>query len=571
MIFTILIWIYIFLLTTFIGHLLFNFCNNFIKSDIKPDPSPAELSMLGIIGTGTFLSYFSIFYKTGLIANVILLSIVLIYILFRHKEILSYFRNQILGATQFSTLVKLLLFFYFVLLLFAAQDRPTVADTGIYHAQAIQWITGFKTIPGLGNLHGRFAFNNQSFLLEALFSFSFIKPGFFHLVNSYLLLIISFSLILSFQKRIHSNLIRSLLYAGLLILLQMFYLVSASSPAPDIFSTAGIWFIIIIYLEKVSFKESNTIYWIILLITSFFLVTAKLSALPVVLIIFLFLLEKDLALLKKISLIFILGIIIFVPFFIRNYLLSGYLIYPYPFINIFNPDWKIPLAYVHEMKSVITTHAQSGDWLTRPFSAWFPIWFSHLSTGFKILSVFILLSPILTVTLTFFCKNIRSSFRSEFRILIICFLAIIFWFCSAPNYRFIYGFLFVYLIITGMIFLHYFFYESGLLDLFTRFKEKFLKSYFPGLILALIVLCPFVYFLNFNYSELKKSTIFPVKYPVAACKSVSINNVKVNIPDDNTYCWNSPVPCSIIQNHIGITDIELRGKELEDGFRVKSK
>jgi hypothetical protein len=570
MIFTILIWIYIFFLTTVIGHLLFNFCNYFIKSDIKPDPSPAELSMLGLVGTGTFLSYFSIFYKTGLIANVFLISIVLIYLLFRNKEMLLYFKNQIQRASQFSTLTKFVLFLYFVLLLFAAQTHPTVADTGIYHAQAIQWITNFKTIPGLGNLHGRFAFNNQSFLLEALFSFSFIKPGFFHLVNSYLLLIISFSFILSFQRQIHSNLIRSLLYAGLLILLQVFYLVSASSPTPDIFSTAGIWFIMITYLEKVSLKENITIYWIILLITSFFLVTVKLSSLPVVLIIFLFLPGKDSAFLKKIFLIFSLGIIVLIPFFIRNYILSGYLIYPYPFINIFNPDWKIPLAYVSEMKSVITTHAQSGDWLIRPFSTWFPIWFSHLSTGFKILSVFILLSPILTITVTLLYSNIRNSFRSELRILIICFLAIIFWFFSAPNYRFIYGFLYIYLIITGMIFLHYFFYESRLLDIFKQYKEKFLKSYLPGAIVAMILLFPFVFFLNFNYSELKKSTIFPIEYPGTAYKSISINNVQVNIPDDNTYCWNSPVPCSIIQNHIGITDIELRGKELKNGFRVKN-
>ena len=110
MIFTILIWIYIFILTTVIGHILFDICIYFIKSDIKPDPSPAELSLFGIIGTGTFLSYFSIFYKTGLIANVFLISIVLIYTLLRHKEIVLYFRNQIQRATQFSPLVKLLLF-----------------------------------------------------------------------------------------------------------------------------------------------------------------------------------------------------------------------------------------------------------------------------------------------------------------------------------------------------------------------------------------------------------------------------------------------------------------------------
>ena len=126
MIFTILIWIYIFLLTTVIGHLFFRICIHLIKSEIKSDPSLTELSMLGIVVIGTCLSYFSIFYKIGLFSNVILITIVLIYILLRPKEILSYFKRQIQKTTQYSGTLKLLLFIYFVLLLFAAQAYPKV-------------------------------------------------------------------------------------------------------------------------------------------------------------------------------------------------------------------------------------------------------------------------------------------------------------------------------------------------------------------------------------------------------------------------------------------------------------
>lgn len=569
MIFTILIWIYIFLLTTVIGHLLFRICIHLIKSEIKSDPSLTELSMLGIVGIGTYLSYFSIFYKIGLFSNVILITIVLIYILLQPKEILSYFKRQIQKSTQYSGTLKLLLFIYFVLLLFAAQAYPKVSDTGLYHAQFIQWITNYKIIPGLGNLHGRFAFNNQSFLLEALFSFSFLKLRFFHLVNSYLLLILSFSLIFSIHRIIYSNRIRSILYVGLLVLFQLFYLISASSPTPDIFSTVGIWFVVMIYLERITSKNNNKFYWVILVFTSFFLITVKLSTLPIVLIVFLYLLEPDSTLKRKIFLIISLGMIVYIPFFIRNYIISGYLVYPYPFIDLFNPDWKIPVPYVHEMKSVISTHAQVGDWQIRTFSEWLPIWFSNLSAGFKILSVFILLSPILTLTMIILSKSIRNFFQSEFRILIICFLAIIFWFFSSPNYRFIYAFLFIYLLITGMILLHYLFCELRLFSFLNRYWEKFLKLYFEKLIYALIVLFPFVFLLKCDFSEIKKSIIYPVEYKEVTLKTVSVNNFEVKIPIDSTYCWNATIPCSLVQNNIGITNIELRGKGLKDGFRVR--
>jgi hypothetical protein len=40
---------------------------------------------------------------------------------------------------------------------------PTNGDSGEYHFNTIRWINAFPIVPGLGNLHGRLAFN-QSFL-----------------------------------------------------------------------------------------------------------------------------------------------------------------------------------------------------------------------------------------------------------------------------------------------------------------------------------------------------------------------------------------------------------------------
>jgi hypothetical protein len=331
----------------------------------------------------------------------------------------------------------------------------------------------------------------------------------------------------------------------------------------------GIWFIILIYLERINSNENNEFYWMILILTSFFLVTVKISALPIAIIAFLYLIESESSILKKILLIFCSGLFIFSPFIIRNYIISGYMIYPYPAINLFNPDWKIPVSYVNEMKSVITTHAQAGDWQIRPFSEWLPLWFFNLSAGFRILSVFILLSPILILTIIFVRRNILKIFKAEFKVLVICFLAILFWFFSAPNYRFIYGFLFIYILLTGIILIHFLLFEIRFFKSFQTGREKLLKFFCEKMLVVLIILFPFFFISKFDFVEIHKSILFPLEYKEASVKSVTINNIQVNIPIDNKYCWNATIPCSIIQNNIGITNVELRGDKLVDGFRVR--
>jgi hypothetical protein len=567
MISTILIWIYIFFITTLAGHFLLMILKFLIKSDNASDPDLMEMSMFGIIGIGIFLSCFSLFYKIGFTANSILISAGVVYFFLARRSIVSYYKSQIQKLNHIPVIIKVLIFFYFILILFAAQLHPTVSDTGLYHAQNIKWITNFKIVPGLGNLHGRFAFDNQSFLLEALFSLSFLRLQYFHLLNSYLMLILSVTLIMLICKTIGLNHTRSILYAGLLLLLQVFYIKSESSPTPDIFMAVGIWFIFITYFERIPVKGYNKLYWIVIIFTTFFLITVKLSALPVALIFVLFLLESKNALFKKLLLVSILGVVVMLPYFVRNYILSGYLIYPYSIINLFNPDWKIPVAYVNEIKSVISTHAQAGDWQQRLFSEWFPIWYSRLSAGFKILSVYILISPLLIGIIILFSRNIRNIFRRELMVLAICLVAIILWFFSAPNYRFIYPFLFVYLLITCMILLQLLSEKLRDLQFFIIGKKIFCRNLISIFFYALLIISPSWYILKFNYLEIKHSIVFPVDYEKVTINKIQQNDFQLNIPADGNYCWNSEIPCSIFQKDIGITNIELRGEKLEDGFR----
>jgi hypothetical protein len=568
MISTLLVWIYIFLLTTLIGHFVFRVLERLQHKEISAKPSASELSMTGLTFLGIFLSFLSLFLKIGLTANLIIISLCLVYFLAVRKSIIIDCKILITGFKQFPSIFKVLILIYFILVLIAAQSVPSISDTGLYHIQSIKWISNYKVVPGLGNLHGRFAFNNHSFLAEAFFSFSFLKADFLHLLNSYLFLILSVTLIVLTYKNLSRSIWRVFLYSGLLILLQIFYLKAASSPTPDIFSLAGIWFIFIIYLERITIGSGGKLYWIPVLVMAFFMVTVKLSAFPVAFVSILFLAENNFRLWKKLFMIFASATLVFVPYFLRNYFLSGYLIYPYPSIDLFNPDWKIPVQYVSEMKTVISTFARSKDWQQRGFSEWFPVWYSHLSPVFKIMSCYILISPVLMAALVLLSNDIRKRFQSSIKIIAICFPAIVFWFFSAPNFRFIYAFLFFYMLINCVIITCFVMSKFFSLELIGKFRRQAINI-LPNATPLLLGLFFLWFVLKLDYKGLDKCMIFPSGFKEVHYNRIELNNFSVNIPEDGTYCWNIPLPGSVISRNIGVTNTEMRGQDYKDGFRVK--
>src|SRR6516165_5501945 len=68
-----------------------------------------------------------------------------------------------------------------------ALGEPGVYDSGLYHFSSVRWANQLPLPPGLGNLHGRLAFN-QSYFLYVAFLNNFPVVGFGHnLANSLLL------------------------------------------------------------------------------------------------------------------------------------------------------------------------------------------------------------------------------------------------------------------------------------------------------------------------------------------------------------------------------------------------
>jgi hypothetical protein len=77
-----------------------------------------------------------------------------------------------------------------------AMGPLTAYDSGMYHLPVITWAKHFPTVPGLGNLHGRLAFNNASLLYAALVEIGPWSGRSNHLVNGLFLFVLLLQLII---------------------------------------------------------------------------------------------------------------------------------------------------------------------------------------------------------------------------------------------------------------------------------------------------------------------------------------------------------------------------------------
>ena len=78
-------------------------------------------------------------------------------------------------------------------------------DGSLYHVQAVKWAESYPVVPGLANLHGPLAFNNSSFLYDAMLNSGFWGGRGFHLANGVLVFVIVLQAITGGVKFVRSG------------------------------------------------------------------------------------------------------------------------------------------------------------------------------------------------------------------------------------------------------------------------------------------------------------------------------------------------------------------------------
>lgn len=454
---------------------------------------------------------------------------------------------------------------------------PGYWDAGMYHIPSIRWYERFAVIPGLGNLHGRLAFNSSYFLVSAAFGFTTFVGQTLFALNGFLMLVFGIYAIGQIRRPEAIPGLR-LLHALLLGLVLYYLLYPMTSPTPDIWATLLPLFLFLFWLNGTPGTSSER--FMLFMALGLVCLTVKLGTLPTLLLLPMLLLARWRSLDSKQGLLLVaLGALILGPWLIRNVILSGYLLYPLSALDLFSVDWKIPLSAVHHEEGFVAFwarfHIDEAHYdparLTWPAARWLPIWwrdqgdpatFSYFKLN-RPLFVAACLSPLLMAV-----QGIRYGLRPS-RLWVaygVALAGLVFWFVIAPEFRFGLTFIWMTALLPWVILLGRLplgrnawpaAWVLGLLMVYLGFKVIRQKD--P--ITAQAWLVP-------NWLSYRDMEAQGVRYrPHRTRSGLVVQMPERNVFEQRCYELEEPFPCT----PYFYEDLELRGATVEDGFRRRSE
>ncbi|QOI41030.1 hypothetical protein Lepto782_01020 [Leptospira interrogans serovar Canicola] len=519
--------------------------------------------LVGLSVTNTLVSLVSLFLPITILVLFIFLSFCFVFLYFERKNLklltFGLIHKNIIVIITFPFLLSALVF---------SLNPPFAYDSGLYHIQSIKWIQEYSVVPGLANLHGRFGFNPNIFTIFALTSLKEIFKQEIFSVN----FVIYSILVLHSINRIYKILkqegfTNSFLLHSIVLFLILEQFMSLSSPTPDLISI-----VLPLYILTNLPKNENGIHsklnlenYFSSIILSVYTISVKLATIPLCILILLLIIRYKFdgkKLLIVISIIFL----ILLPWLIRNVILSGYLIYPFSAIDIFNFDWKVPLNAVVSEKLSITGWARNPgegykEAAQMKFWEWFPIWWNTISKLNRLFIVISFLSPIFIFIYSLF-KKIKIDFQT-FAILFTSWIGVIFWILLAPDIRFGKAFLGV----SAISPLLYFNFKINFFPIKISKTSKQIILVFIFIIISVFLINRRTYNRCKNFIR-ENSAFFvrPKKIEIPQnleFKKIQMNNLEVFIPAEGDRCYDYEIPCMPYKNY----SLILRGKTLQSGFK----
>ena len=449
-------WIYLFVTIFLTG---FGLCAVFDRLFACHIQKICSIAAVGLMAVTVYAQVFSLFYKVGFAANLLLTVGCFGIAVVRRKQI----AEVLLAAWKSKSAAwKLVMAASIVVWCYCTSRGYMHYDSDLYHAQSIRWIEEYGIVKGLGNIHVRFAYNSSFFALSALYSMKFLCGKSLHTINGFLALMLWMQVMDLFRFRRNRNtLVTDFARAGAFYYLTVIYS-DIVAPASDYAIMCVVFFIIIKWLELLENDENKAAPYALLCVGGVCAVTLKLTAGLILVLVLkpVFLLVRD----KKwrdIGLYFLLGLIVITPWIARTAVISGYFLYPFPAFDILDVDWKIDAAAAALDAAEIKTWGRglnNAALVDMPVSEWFQNWFATLPATGKlfVLADFgcIILFVILIVNNLFvILKQRRSSAYQENQleskqlfVLASVILSYGFWQLSAPLLR--YGYAYVLLVIT---------------------------------------------------------------------------------------------------------------------------
>ena len=527
MVIVILSWIYYFFLCGFIGIGLKKILTTVLKRDWEFQG--IDYLITGIVGITVYASFASIITKVGMVVHLVLLLVAAFSGLLCKKEIKEWLPKA--KKLMFSWEGFFYLCFILLIAFFTSRGKFHT-DTNIYHAQNIRLYEEYGIIKGMANLQLHYGYNSLYLAFAAIMSLSWLLPWSLHTTTGFIeviLCIYAFHHLRTFKER-NSHLedagcVAILFYA-------LVNVTGSISPATDYPTMFLSIYMISVWLRAMERKAHYSVY-ALLSVFAVFLGVLKLSAIAMAAVViypaFFLVKEKKW---KDIGIYMGLGILILAPYLIRNVIISGWLIYPFEALDLFQVDWKVPLEYLLVDSYQIKVWGRclyDVNLIDLPVKEWMPIWwegqerYAQMLMGANVLGLFL-------AFLNLIYKMVKKiEVRIELIVLYIGMIAsALVWFFMAPFIRYGLAFLLTLPLISMASWYDY--------------KKKGLHSIITGSVVVCMFFCfsPYVdHYVTDDGVFVKQNLlepyyIIPKDYDVGGTESVEVKG--------NRIYYNAPLP-----------------------------
>ena len=524
---------------------------------------------IGIALVTAYAEGFSLFCKVAGLANIVLILICVLICILCRKEIWNLLKIVIGKAesirkkkpSKSSVMRGIIFIFVFALFWINACQRAYHADTDLYHSQTIRWIEEFGIVEGLGNLHHRFAYNSAFMPLQALYSWAFLINQSMHVMNAYLCMLVTLYALITCSC-LRGKYKGSDCFKLVILLYNIMNTGTIASPGTDNFVLLFLLYILSKWCDYVEEKNKQAEAYGILCLLALYALTVKVSVAMILLLV----IKPAVELLKEkryksIMFMIFTGIIILLPFCFRNFVISGYFLYPATVTGFFDVDWKMLPYSVNFDKQEITSRARGifdierySEACNMSFLEWLPIWWSVKELWLKIMLVvnIVLLPVFLGVNIA---RIVRKNVSYDIVVNMTVMIQFIYWLMTAPNSR--YGSVVLFLV-PCMLIIHVL--EMGK----DRTQKIYSKS--AAVVMGILLVC-------FTWQTVIMIERIPLKrssyYIYRECNELEWEGITMYTPIENCYTGYYCFPGLTYPSRLSY--LELRGDTIQDGFRIKEE
>ena len=576
-------WSYVFITTYIIGYFTLSRAYRFYKHERHIGIMSSVMAGLAI--TTAYAGFFSIFYKVGIVANIVMILFCVLFVWLdraHYTDILSdinggKFIGRIFGSGS-TRIIKVIAFLiFFVAALFFTTEGNFFSDSGYYHEQSIRWIEEFGTVKGSVHILKRLAYNSCYFCQCALYSMRDIFSQSLHCLSGFYGILVMGYALAGFNKSIRTNAIRLAPFVYFILLCS-----EITSPASDYPLVFSVFYVAIRWFELRDDNEEHYSPYALLSLFVVFLISIKLTVGCLILIV----IKPAIAMIKEkrvkeIITSIMAGIIILLPYFIRNYIICGWLIYPFTKIDIFNPDWKLPMRHVQadadEIKVWGRGMGQIGGQVTDSIKVWLPHWWEYMSVPNRLIvaSAIIVLSVYLVYRVCrFISEVIRHGIKKTATEVVIdnidryifeaaLLFSLLYWFFESPLFR--YGVCYIFIAM---------FYAIG--DMLGEAWNKSVIIRAAVVLICVLTMIPFtngiIEYFKWNYECILYYSdyeyfVMQEDYPRVEYGTTEINGVTFYYPKEELGQIGYHMFPALWFN--GTDNVESRGDKITDGYRYK--